>query len=182
MLNAFRHQRMNHCPHGKSLRRSRLHEVFSRIRSDFAIRCTPRSLRRFKSSIFSGKYIVQAPSLPRTRRKPLPSHQLTVISAAKSATTQRYLITRSERSMPDQPNPIDHRLNAEAPLQHKQRTSALPADRLLDPSHDSVPSAVFPMPHDPGGNGRYCIESASHSLPGFLPLCEGALGLGRHRQ
>ena len=55
VLNAFRHQRMNHRPFGKSLRRSRLHTVFSRIASDFAIRWIRRALQRFKSSVFFRK-------------------------------------------------------------------------------------------------------------------------------
>ena len=131
---------------------------------------------------FSAEFNVQASSFPRTRRKQVPPHRLTVTAAANSATTHRCLITRSGMWMRDQPNRTDHRLNAEAPSRRMQHTSASQADRLLGPSHDSTPSAAFPMPLDPVGNGRYCIESASHSLPGFLPLCEGALGLGRHRQ
>lgn len=128
---------------------------------------------------FSEKHNVQASSLPRTRRKLLRLQRLVVIAAAKSATTPRCLIMQSETWMPDQPNRIDHRLNAGAPSRHTSHTSASPTDRLPFPSHDSTPSAAFPVPPDPGGNGRYCIESVSHSLPEFLQPCEVALGLGR---
>ena len=131
---------------------------------------------------FSDKHHIQASSFPRTRRKLLPLQRLWSLEPESPSTTHRCLIMRSETWMPDQPNPIDHLLNAEAPSQHRRHTSASQANRLLGPSLDSAPSAVFPAPPDPVGNGRYCIESVSHSPPEFLPLCEGALGRGRRTQ
>ncbi|RLT08623.1 MAG: hypothetical protein DWI22_07565, partial [Planctomycetota bacterium] len=41
VLNAFRHQRMNHCQRRKSLRHSRLHGVFSCISPQFSTGCIP---------------------------------------------------------------------------------------------------------------------------------------------
>lgn len=114
--------------------------------------------------------------------KPLRHPELTQPDAASIPTSDRSLIMQFETSKRDRPNRTDLRWNAEELCPHTMHTSASQASRPPDPFPCSVPSEVSPMPHDPIGNGRYCIESEFHSLQEFLQLCEGVWDLEHRRR